>query len=128
MQDRVKVPAIGLIITGVLGILVALGSAATTLLGSGFQAQEFGDDVPEIFRTLSNPAVNVGLNALSVLLSVVILMGGLKMKNLESRGFALTAALLAIVPCWGCCLTGIPFGIWAFVVLLNDEVKEAFRS
>jgi hypothetical protein len=49
------------------------------------------------------------------------------MKRLENYGFALTGAIVAMVPCSGCCLLGLPFGIWALVVLSDSSVKEAFR-
>jgi hypothetical protein len=41
---------------------------------------------------------------------------------------AMTAAILAIVPCSCCCILNMPFGIWSLVVLLNEQVKAAFRS
>ena len=33
-----------------------------------------------------------------------------------------------MVPCLACCLVGLPVGIWSLVVLLNAEVKAAFKS
>ncbi len=59
--------------------------------------------------------------------SVVIFVGALKMKNLSSRGWARTSAILAMIPCLsGCCILGIPFGIWALMVLGNEDVKRGF--
>jgi len=60
-------------------------------------------------------------------IGVVILLGALKMKNLQSYGFAMTAAILAMIPCLSpCCLLGFPMGIWAIAVLVDPQVKAAF--
>ena len=38
------------------------------------------------------------------------------------------AAIVAMIPRISpCCLLGLPFGIWALVVLSNGTVKAAFR-
>lgn len=50
-----------------------------------------------------------------------------KMKRLESYGFAMTAVILAVIPCFSPCLIlGIPFGIWALVAINQQGVKDAF--
>ena len=62
-------------------------------------------------------------------LAVLILVGGLKMKNLENRSLAMASAIIALIPCFSCCcLLGMPAGIWALIVLSKPEVKAAFRS
>lgn len=51
------------------------------------------------------------------------------MKQLQKWTLAVTASILAMIPCLGpCCLIGIPIGIWALVVLFKPEVKSAFTS
>jgi hypothetical protein len=66
---------------------------------------------------------------LGAALSVVLLIGANKMRKLESYAFAMTAAIIAVVPCLSpCCLLGVPFGIWAIVVLNDASVKAAFRG
>ena len=57
-----------------------------------------------------------------ILLTSLITVGSLKMKRLESYGWAMTASIVAI--CGGA--IGLPFGIWALVVLIRPEVKAAF--
>jgi hypothetical protein len=59
-----------------------------------------------------------------------MLYGGLKMKDLRAYPLALTAAIVALVPCLGanvCCCIGMPVGAWALYVLTRPEVKGAFR-
>jgi hypothetical protein len=50
------------------------------------------------------------------------------MRRLESHGIATAAAIVAMIPCTGCCIVGIPFGIWALSVLNDSYVRAAFRS
>lgn len=52
-----------------------------------------------------------------------------RMHVLRSYGMALTGAVISVIPLLGspCCVLGLPFGIWALVVLNNPSVKSAFR-
>jgi hypothetical protein len=68
------------------------------------------------------------MSIIAILMSVVILLGALKMKKLESYGLAMTASILAMIPCLSpCCVIGLPIGIWALMVLSKPEVKSAFH-
>ncbi len=59
--------------------------------------------------------------------NIVTAVGGYMMYSKRNYAMAMTAAILAIIPCFSpCYLLGIPFGIWAVIVLLDPEVKEAF--
>jgi len=63
-----------------------------------------------------------------VVANVVVLAGAIQMTRLRSFGLARTAAILAIIPCIGpCYLLGIPFGIWALVVLHDPAIRHSFR-
>ena len=73
-----------------------------------------------------------GLGLVGAVLAVAvggfIIFASMKMMNLQNWGMALAAAILIIIPCLSpCCCLGIPVGIWAIVVLVNAEVKAAFR-
>ena len=59
--------------------------------------------------------------------NVYIFIAALRMKRLQNYSMAKTAAILSVIPCLGpCYLLGIPFGIWALVVLADPNVKAAF--
>lgn len=124
-------PAIGLIVTAVLGALVQLASMLMNILGAGLGAAgaaQGQQDLPPWAHAMSG-GVGVVFNILGLILSGVILMGALKMKKLESYNFAMTATIIAMVPCVSpCCLLGLPIGIWALVILLKPEVKGAFSA
>ena len=117
IQRQIRVPAIGLIATG----------AGTTLMGLLFLPAllfpEANGEVPP------RDPVEVALTALFMVLTlamgIVTLWGAVKMLRQESYAWATTAAIVAMVP-WYCCILGLPFGIWALVVLRRPVVKAAF--
>jgi hypothetical protein len=123
-RGAVQGPGIAMI---VLGVLVLFGQAAylvMQLLGTGLSAVG-GGDVAGVFSGV----VGMVFTALWMVLSGILIFGGIKMKNLQSYGLAMAAAVIAMLPCtigW-CCLFGLPIGIWALVVLMKPEVKAAFR-
>ena len=120
MQEKVKGPAIGLMVTAVVGALLAI-------LGTALQ-------FTDLYSGYSNPLGEFGpiLNLVSLFLNLAacafIFYGAMKMKALESWGVALAANIVAMIPLCACCLIGLPVGIWGLVVLLKPEVKEAFTS
>ena len=56
------------------------------------------------------------------------IFGALKMRNVQSYGLAMAAAITVMLPCTCCCVLGLPAGIWALVVLNKPEVKAAFTA
>jgi hypothetical protein len=61
------------------------------------------------------------------LMNLAVALGAVSMIRLKSYRSAYTAAILSIIPvCSPCFLLGIPFGIWAIVVLNRPEVKKRF--
>jgi hypothetical protein len=74
-----------------------------------------------------NGPVGILAGILGLGISVFVLFGALRMQKLASRGLALTAAIVAMVPCFSpCCVIGLPIGIWALVVLGKPEVQSQF--
>jgi hypothetical protein len=121
-------PAIALMITAGLGILAQLFSVARHLLGTmamPFLASDLGP-AGRVLQLMTGP-IGLAVALVALAIGVVVLVGALKMKAGRSYGFALAATILAMVPCVSpCCCLGLPFGIWALVVLLKPEVKAAF--
>jgi len=60
--------------------------------------------------------------------SVMLIVGGWRMRQLKSYGLAVIAAVLAMLPCTFGWLIGLPIGIWAFSTLARNEVRDAFES
>jgi hypothetical protein len=63
--------------------------------------------------------------------TILPILGGIRMRSLRSYGLCVTGAIIAAIPCVSLascpCFLGAIFGIWALVVLLNPDVKNAFR-
>ena len=123
--EAVKGPAVFLLVVAILGIVLAAVSLIMNLAGVGMGAAGTGDQAQ--LQMLSG-GFGVVVAILSMIGSVVVLLGSLKMMKLESYGFAMAAAIIAMLPgISGCCILGLPAGIWALVVLLKPEVKDAFQ-
>jgi hypothetical protein len=58
---------------------------------------------------------------------IIVLIAGIKMLQGQSWGLCLFGSIWAMMPCSYGCLLGIPIGIWAIVVLNNDQVKRVMR-
>ena len=135
---KVKSPAVGLMITGILNILLSVWSVVsmaiaprdTSELDSQLK-QLHNPQLQQMFHEalqISNGPVGIVSSLLGLLLSVLILMGAIKMKALRSYEFSVTVAILAMLPCLTpCCLLGLPIGIWALMVLMKPEVKSQFH-
>jgi hypothetical protein len=73
---------------------------------------------------IRNNAIQLAIPAAANLL---VLFGALCMRGLSAYMFCLLTAVIAMVPCLtGCCITGLPFGLWALLVLIRPDVREAF--
>ena len=130
-RERLNGPATFLIVVGSLGILQALGSLAFAALGFAVAADGGGGRFaqnPDAGEDRVVAAVYLVLGLVQLVGTGLVLTGGVKMKNGESYGMALTAAISACVPCFGPCgIIGIVAGVWSLVVLLDEDVKRVFR-
>jgi hypothetical protein len=128
---RLKVPAIGLLITGVLsgalGFLTII-SGLLRLAGALGKEQPIRDDAERLGYYFGT-GLGYGIGVLSLLLAPVIIVGAVKMMKGQSRGLAMAAALFSLVPITCCSVPlGTIFGIWALVVLMNPDVKAYFAG
>jgi hypothetical protein len=133
--QRVSGPATALIVTAILALISQAGLVTIGLTRMGVAPMMPRHHRNEMFRDDMVPMMMVGGGAnvagglLRIAVAVVMLVGAMKMKKLESYSFAMASAIIAMVPCISpCCLLGLPFGIWALVVLNDGSVKAAFRS
>ena len=128
--NRVFGPAIGLIVAAAIVICVMLLGAAGQIANLAVMQRMGNVPPPQAPFGPEFPVISVCVYAgFAVLLNILVIVGAVKMKNLESWGLALTAAILAVIPCISscCCILEIPFGIWALVVLNDPAVRAAFR-
>ena len=143
----VKTPAILLIIHAIVGLLGVAYGIVTIV--SANPAEEFkkqrvieenrpGLDANQkaaLKQTydMMEPAMELYSKALPALIGVgalsmiLVLIGGFKLMNLSSPGFAKAACVLGIIPCLGgCCLIGIIGGFMGFSAMGKPDVKAAF--
>jgi hypothetical protein len=60
--------------------------------------------------------------------SVAIIIGSIGMLRMKGYRGALMAAIISSIPLFSpCALLGIPFGVWAIVLLSNPDVKNRFQ-
>jgi hypothetical protein len=127
-ESQVSAPAIALIVTGVIGILGQLVNILLRLLGMGMSGIVAASGDSSGFAGLMSGVVGLVFAIIWLLMGAVVIFGAMKMKSLQSYGLAFAAAVLAAIPCTSpCCFIGLPVGIWAIVVLLNEDVKRSFR-
>lgn len=127
-QAKVRTPAICLIVVGAISIAFSILSVIMDifLLASGM--------AEELSLRTGNDEVGYAMFRLTwavvlLLTSTLVTIGGISMLRMRSYALSYTAAVVASIPCLGpCCILGIPFGIWALVVLHREDVRSAFRK
>ncbi len=131
-REMVKGPSIAMLVNGSLIAIVSLFGTLSHLLGKQQPMPALPPEVPpwvpQMIEAMQGP-VGLAANVFSVLVGVFIIFGSLKMMKLQSRGLAMATAIVSMIPCLTgcCCVLGLPFGIWALVVLNKPEVKSSFR-
>ena len=123
-RTAVRGPAIALISVASVGLLIGLLALAVdvVLLASG-AADQFPN--PELKR--AQIIVRSVWGLVMVANAGFILWAGIQMLRLRQHQLCWLAGILACIPAFGPCFClGIPFGIWAIVVLNRSEVAEAF--
>jgi hypothetical protein len=125
-QEQVNGPAIGLIIVAILGFMLQAAALAFNIAGKSLLPATQMQN--EAWVNMFSGAIGVVSNIIAILVSGLILFGGIQMRKLDSYGLAMTASIVALIPCISpCCVVGLPIGIWALVVLSKPEVKSAFH-
>lgn len=117
-RGKVQGPAILLIVSGVLAILGSLGLVGLAIA----MAMEDSDAEAQIIA-----AVLIICAVLSIGCSGIIVFAGVRMRQLRSYALAMTATVLLMLVGFMICLPAILAGIWPLVVLLDAQVKLAFK-
>ncbi len=149
--DRTNLPGILLITVGVFNVLFGLYMACNALYWYRMsladtekalaQAQQMPwlraylasgkAQLPTAAEMKSQATVSCTISATVWLVTaLLVIMGGARLRTLRSYGLAVSGSLIAIVPCvtcTACCGFGEIVGVWALMVLLNPEVRAAFR-
>ena len=123
----VNAPAICLIVINVLAIIAALASLSMGISPAALDSLQGLDPQMQKFF-LQATKLNVPANILALLISGFCLFGSISMMNLRHHTVCLVAAVVTLLNCTTCCCgLGLAAGIWALIVLLKPEVREAFH-
>jgi len=126
-SNQVSGPAIGLLITGIIGGIFSLASFFSISIGTGLSTL-WWEGFPDRYEELWEGAFGIGGSLVAVAVAAFIIYAALKMRELSQYGMALAASVLAMIPCMSpCCIIGLPIGIWSLIVLSKPEIKAAFH-
>lgn len=127
-RSDVQGPAISLMAVSLIAVICGTAAlvADVYLIVSGAVAKlEAMNEGP--ISEYTQITVRTIWGAVLVIASSFVLYGAVQMRRLRSFGTARAAAIVAMIPLLGpCCILGIPFGIWAFVVLVRPGVRKSF--
>lgn len=124
---QVSGPATGLLVTGIIGVFFAGLGLIGSIVGMGI-APFFREEIPERYAEFWEGSLGAASFVVEIVVAAFIIYAALKMKDLKQWELSLAASVVAMIPCVSpCCIIGLPIGIWAVVVLLRPEVKEAFH-
>lgn len=137
-KAKLAVPAIGLIVIGVLSVLNAIVGS----LMSGYYKGQIQQQIRQIEQTQGmEPAMKKQsqaflrtyesylpvFNGLAAVCGAVIGIGGFQMLTLSAKPVCFAAAILSIIPFTNCCCClGCVFGVWAIIVMNLPDVRAGF--
>lgn len=128
IQDEVRGPAVFMIVVAALDIIGGFVAMLATLFNITLS------ELPGLprhnvdFQREFSLFFSFPTQAIGQVMSIVCLIGAIQMLRLRAYGLALTAAILMILSCGGCCcFLNLGAGIWALVVLSKPEVRAAFQ-
>ncbi|MCY2959510.1 MAG: hypothetical protein NTY35_05030 [Planctomycetota bacterium] len=132
MEKKVQPPAIALlVVAGMTVLLFVISLFGNQWMMQAMEHAQMPEEQLQQFRDMMEKSSMVG-NVVGGILNIggaaLIAFGAWRMKEMKSYGLAMTASILAMIPCFTscCCLLGLPAGIWALIVLLDKDVKAAF--
>jgi hypothetical protein len=118
-NSRLKIPAIGLCVAGAIDCLALL-----VLVGLAIYAYR----APESTHGFGLPGVmELAIIASGTIFGVGRLAGGISMISRRSYALSVGGAICALFPCGLTWLIGLPFGIWALIVLNSPEARREFE-
>jgi hypothetical protein len=145
-RNRVMLPAIFLIVAGVLNLVGALGGfffgTVYTAIPEGTLEEEMKRQNPVQYKQLKQQGMDVqdivriyivggfSLGCAGLITALISILGGVCMLKLRAFGLAVFASVVTAIPCLSpsaCCFLGMVAGIWALVVLMTPEVRASFR-
>ena len=122
-RQALAAPAIIILVLSVLSALV-------NVIGLFMSPMAFIDEsMHSELEMMGAFAGNVFFSLLWIAVAAFTAYGAWEMRNVKSYGLSMAAAIASCIPCVSvCCPLGIPFGIWALVLLMKPEIKAGFDA
>jgi hypothetical protein len=120
-RQRLQLPAYGQIASGVFGILICLFLLWAIIVADPHKSSTFLGLVWELFLPVLLVVALMSIDAM-------IVAGALAMLHVRHYGFARSSAVVTVAFLGGGFPLGLPFGIWALIVLNNRRVRTAFAT
>ncbi|MGO8744911.1 MAG: hypothetical protein ACLQNE_02870 [Thermoguttaceae bacterium] len=123
-SPMVRLPALSLIGLAAISMLAIAANGFTLVIDNMRFLEAYGT------REGLSKVLPIDIGFTVVLAAhLVILFGAFQMCRIRRYRLAKTAAIISLVPlCSPLVILGMPFGIWALVVLSRPNVKSAFRE
>jgi hypothetical protein len=121
VAGRMLIPALILMVLSVLSFLALAGFLVFLFAMLILHPPRRADDITGLI---------ISFGAAGVLLVVkgFILLGAVQMARMRMYPIAMAAAILQIVTCSPCWIVDTPIAVWALVILVRPEVREAFYA
>ena len=121
-------PAVGLLITGILGLLLTIASIVMAF-GPPPPVDPNAPPFMQEFLKGSNGPAAAAIQGIFVFVNIFIIFGAAQMLRQKMRGVGIAAAVVAMLNIGNCCcVLGLPVGIWSLVILMQEDVKAAFNA
>ena len=125
---KLMAPAIGLLITGLLGIGFTIASIFLAF-GPPPPIDPNAPPFLQEFQKGANGPQAVAIQSIFIFVNIFILFGAAQMMRQKMRGVGIAAAVVAMLNFGNCCcLLGIPIGVWSLIILMQADVKAAFDA
>ena len=95
--NKVKGPALGMLISTIVGMVLALLGLALNILGISFIAASEGVS-PDAAGVIGQAVGGIAQGLIGLVGGGVIIFGCIKMLKLQAYGFAFTTSILAMIP------------------------------
>jgi predicted Ser/Thr protein kinase len=122
IRQRVWIPALGLMVAGILNCVAMVGA----VIGALVKLIQQGFDINGSAFGFSPGAIELLFIGLLAAPGVLVVIGAYNMMRLRSHRMAVVGSIVAVLPFLPGAIIGLPMGIWALVLLMKQEVKAAF--
>jgi hypothetical protein len=126
--SKAQAVAVALMVITGIGMALQVFGLVMNVLGAGMSMAGAGRQ-NELLVSMMSGGIGSVMNVIGLAVGAFVFYGLRQMRQLEKYGLSLAAVIVGMVPCLGpCWCLGLPLGVWGLVVLLDQQVKAAFRS